>query len=153
MAQTLPIGQILITLPVLQILIAAYFTDVIGTHVCNPEWPGHARYHQAQTMDMLIFLEGMTLYLAWRSLYVPSVTQKTESLFFAALTGSAFLVTGILAPFFPGRLCLDKGVPPGEPGTPGNWIYGIPLAVTWAGYAVAVSQARRRDSTAIKKTK
>jgi hypothetical protein len=143
MGRLIPIGQILFTLPVLQVLIAAYFTDVIGTHVCNPDWPGHARYHQAETMNFIILLELMTLYYAWRSVFLVTAAEKTESLFVAALTGSIFFSSGLLAPYFPGRLCLDKGVPPGEPGTPGNWIYGVPLVVTWIGYHVATWQARQ----------
>ncbi|KIW08506.1 uncharacterized protein PV09_01400 [Verruconis gallopava] len=145
MARFLPVGQILLTLPALQIMIAAYFTDVLGTHVCNPDWPGHARYHNAQTMDLMIFLEIMTLYFTWRSPFLRGSTEKRESLFVAALIGSTFFVTGMLAPYFPGRLCLDKGVPPGEPGTPGNLIYGVPLVLNWIGYRVAIGRTQQSE--------
>jgi hypothetical protein len=151
MAQSLPFGQILLTLPVLQILLAAYFTDVVGTHVCNPAWDSHARYHEAQTMDILIFLEVLTLYLTWRSLFLTSVLEKKDSLYLASLSGSAFLVSGILAPFFPGKLCEGTGVSAGEPGTPGNWIYGVPLVVNWVGYALAVRQTEHASNLAQKK--
>jgi hypothetical protein len=139
MAKALTIGQILLTLPVLQILIASYFTDVIGTHICNPEWPGHARYHNAQTLDLMVFLEFMTFYYTWRPSFLATGKEQRESLFVAALTGSAFFITGLLAPLYPGALCVDKGVESGEPGTPGNWIYGVPLALNWIGYFLAIA--------------
>ena len=92
-------------------------------------------------MDLLIWLELMSVVYTWRSWYQIDVAAKKESLMVAALTASAFMATGIVAPYFPGRLCLDQGVPAGEPGTPGNFIYGAPLVVTWVGYWLGCRQA------------
>ena len=141
MPRQIPIGQILLSLPVIQLIAANYFVDVLGTHVCNPDWDGHARYHNAQTIDLMIWLEAMSFYYTWRSIYQIDAARKYDSLLVAALTGSAFMATGLIAPLFPGRLCLEQNVPAGEPGMSGNFVYGAPLVVIWLGYWLACRAA------------
>jgi uncharacterized protein DUF6640 len=133
-------GLILLSLQPIFISAGAFIMDYNETHVFNPTWPGHARFHNGQTMSMSVVLCALTLYYAWRSPYMTTVQTKRDSLLAAALIGSVYTFTGLTAQLYPGTLCVDrmfweKGA---DPGCPQNFIFGIPLVVNWLGYALAV---------------
>ena len=49
-----------VTLP-----IAAHLADMNQTHIYNPHWPPHAKFHNGQTLSMSLLLGGLTIFLAW----------------------------------------------------------------------------------------
>ena len=49
-----------VTLP-----IAAHLADMNRTHIYNPHWPPHAKFHNGQTLSMSLLLGGLTIFLAW----------------------------------------------------------------------------------------
>jgi hypothetical protein len=53
-----------VTLP-----IAAHLADMSQTHIYNPHWPPHAKFHNGQTLSMSLLLGsrlgGLTIFLAW----------------------------------------------------------------------------------------
>jgi hypothetical protein len=51
-----------VTLP-----IAAHLADMNRTHIYNPHWPPHAKFHNGQTLSMSLLLGGLTIFLAWWS--------------------------------------------------------------------------------------
>jgi hypothetical protein len=49
-----------VTLP-----IAAHLADMNKTHIYEPHWPPHAKFHNDQTLSMSIFLGALRISLAW----------------------------------------------------------------------------------------
>jgi hypothetical protein len=47
-----PVGKVLISLSAAGTLIGSYVADWNETHIHNPTWPPHAKFHNAQTMSM-----------------------------------------------------------------------------------------------------
>jgi hypothetical protein len=146
-------GLILLSLQPILISAGAFFMDYNETHVFNPTWPGHARFHNGQTMSMSMVLCLLTLYYAWRSPYLATIQTKRDSLLTAALIGSVYTFTGLTAQLYPGTLCVDKmfweyGA---DPGCPQNFIFGIPLVVNWLGYLVTSWQLGPENGSVTKK--
>ena len=45
--------------------VSAYAADWNETHIYNPRWPPHAKFHNARTMLLGTLLAGMTLFFTW----------------------------------------------------------------------------------------
>ena len=107
----------------------SFASDWSKTHIFNPKWPPHAKFHNGQTISMGFALAASTMYYAWRS--SDSIDAAKESVTVAAVFGSLYWVTGLAAWFYPGALGVDpefgKGFPQGPIFT--GW-----LALTWLGY-------------------
>src|SRR5690349_8634904 len=58
-------GRILLSVVATSNAIAPYVADWNATHVLNPRWPPHARFHNGQTMSMGMGLGLSTLYYCW----------------------------------------------------------------------------------------
>ncbi len=71
-------------------------------HLHNPAWPPHAKFHNAQTMLLGVFLGTLALVILFAShpLTLPMF------LIAAAVAGSYFLAM-VFAPFFPGTAWID----------------------------------------------
>ncbi|KAK7036098.1 alpha beta-hydrolase [Favolaschia claudopus] len=54
------IGKTLLTVVALVTSIGCYIADWNVTHIHNPMWPGHAKFHNGQTMSMGLLL-GITM--------------------------------------------------------------------------------------------
>ena len=123
------LGRTLLTLSALSLSFGAYLADFNETHVLNPNWPPHARFHNGQTMSLGLLLGLSAVYYAWRPL--PSKRTAADSLFTAALLGSFYWVAGLSAILYPG----SKGMDPefGE-GFPQAWLFVGELAVVWFGW-------------------
>jgi uncharacterized protein DUF6640 len=104
----LPFGKVLISLSAVGTMVGAYIADWNETHIHNPTWPPHAKFHNAQTMSMGAALALATLYHLWKP--GPSRT----SLDSAAIIASLYGVTQLTAAFYPETASVD---PPGED----NW--------------------------------
>ena len=103
-------GRIIITLAALSNSISPYLADFNATHVYNPNWPPHARFHNGQTMSLGLVLGLTTLYFAWRPVLSSTSFTKAmsrDSMFSAALVGSLYWITGVSAGFYPGAKFLD----------------------------------------------
>lgn len=103
-------GRLIFTALSLSNIIAPYLADFNESHVYNPKWPPHARFHNGQTMSMGVGLGLLTLYFAWRPVLSSAAFTKSmlkDHVFFAALAGSLYWVTGLSAGFYPGTKYLD----------------------------------------------
>jgi hypothetical protein len=139
-------GPILISSMAVFMAVGSFVADFNETHVYNPRWPPHARYHNGQTMSMAASLGAATLYYAWRS-HRPAATEaKKESIFTAALFGSLYCFTGLTAILYPGALGMDPEF--GE-GWPQKYVFGIPLIINWVGWWL---ENRRLSTANLKKT-
>ena len=80
---------------------AAYVMDWNATHIYNPLWPPHAKFHNGQTMSMGLLLGLLALWFVWRR---PGDGARFRiALIFAAL----YWVTQASAVLYPGTATID----------------------------------------------
>jgi hypothetical protein len=104
-----------VTLP-----IAAHLADMNRTHIYNPHWPPHAKFHNGQTLSMSLLLGGLTIFLAWcPSNNVPAM------LVAAAGAASLYFISQSTAILYPNTAYFDPEFKP-------QTVRGLPLAVVIA---------------------
>lgn len=96
------IGKFVISLLALSTVVSPYLIDFTATHLYNPHWPPHAKYHDAQTILLASFLGALSLYSLWRR-KGDQVFQLTLATVLAAL----FPLSAIGAIWFPGTAFAD----------------------------------------------
>ncbi|OIW25697.1 hypothetical protein CONLIGDRAFT_656435 [Coniochaeta ligniaria NRRL 30616] len=121
------LGKILLTVSATALIFASPMADYNHTHIFNPRWPPHAKFHTGQTITLSIALGLMTLFLTYRpdlASTSPRDAQilRKESLKLAAFTGSIYWLAGLAAYFFPGADGLDPEF--GGPGFPQGPVFG-----------------------------
>lgn len=102
-------GRALLTLTSLVTMTGAYFADWNETHIYNPDWPPHAKFHNAQTMSMGAALGLIGLYLLWvhRDAWSPFRLQVIVG------AASVYWITQLSAILYPGTALVDGDwVPP-----------------------------------------
>ncbi|PRY50972.1 hypothetical protein LY71_10235 [Geodermatophilus tzadiensis] len=104
--------------------------DLNATHVFNPEWPPHARFHGAAGWGTVAGAQLVALWLLWR----PASSAAEEDL--AART-AALLSAVAWAPFFPALATPGTAVED-EPGHLPR-VAGVPLNLVPAGLVPAVA--------------
>ncbi|EJT82299.1 hypothetical protein GGTG_02273 [Gaeumannomyces tritici R3-111a-1] len=120
------LGRALLTIDCVGLLFGAIIADFNETHIYNPRWPPHARFHNGQTMSLSVILGLATLFYTWRPYLssgagAVSAELSRDSLRVAAFTGSIYWIAGLAAYFFPGADGLDPEF--GGPGFPQKWIF------------------------------
>ena len=78
-------------------IVTPLLADWNETHIYNPRWPPHARFHNAHTMLLGVLLGGASVWLAWR----PGVLQL------AILAGAIYWIAQAGAILFPGTAFVD----------------------------------------------
>lgn len=116
------LGRIFLTLSAAGQVLGPFIADFNETHVLNPRWPPHARFHNGQTMSMGLALSLLTLYYTYRP--TPNLTAAKDSIFSAAIVGTLYWITGLSAILYPGSLAVDPEF--GE---------GFPQAKLFVGFA------------------
>lgn len=127
-------GRLCFTLTALGQILGPFIADFNETHVKNPRWPPHAKFHNGQTMSMGLSLGLATLYYTYRQ--VPQAL-KPDNLFIAAILGSLYWITGMSAILYPGSLGIDPEF--GE-GFPQGWAFSVLAAIPWLGYWVEIKK-------------
>ncbi|KAI0881820.1 uncharacterized protein GGS22DRAFT_192014 [Annulohypoxylon maeteangense] len=100
------LGRLLLTIDALGMCIGTLNADYFSeTHMFNPKWPPHAKFHNVQTVGLAMILSVMTLYYTWR----PARTRelKREFLFMSALSGSIYWFAGLLSILPPQTMGVD----------------------------------------------
>ncbi|KAI0898855.1 hypothetical protein F4806DRAFT_455824 [Annulohypoxylon nitens] len=120
------LGRLLLTIDAGGLAIGSVVADCFNeTHMFNPRWRPHAKFHNAQTVAMAVILSGLTLYYTWRHAKTPEL--RREFAFVSAVTGSIYWIAGLLAILPPGTMGVDP-----EFGGP-----GFPQAKVFVGFMVA----------------
>ncbi|KAI9690715.1 MAG: hypothetical protein M1820_009891 [Bogoriella megaspora] len=128
--QTLTPGRALLTLLALLQPFGAFTADFNHTHIYNPLWPPHAKFHTGQTMSLSLYLCLFSQYLLWRRspFSFPSKTSEQninfalDQLNIVLGLNAAYFVTQATAILFPEAAALD---PPGDPRSmPQFWVIG-----------------------------
>jgi hypothetical protein len=96
-----PFGKVLISLSAVGTMVGAYAADWNETHIHNPTWPPHAKFHNAQTMSMGAALSLVTLYHLWK----PGGSRA--SLESATIVASLYGLTQLSAGLYPETASVD----------------------------------------------
>ncbi|KAK3320479.1 hypothetical protein B0T19DRAFT_241275 [Cercophora scortea] len=137
------LGKILLTLDAVALLLGAPAADYNHTHIFNPRWPPHAKFHGGQTITLSLILGLATLYYTWRSSFsdrstpTPLVAQfrrraEQDSLRTAALLGSIYWLAGLVAVLYPGAEGIDPEFGTGFPQGPGFAVMAMAGVLGWA---------------------
>jgi len=122
-----PFGKVLISVSAVGTLVGSYIADWNETHIHNPAWPPHAKFHNAQTMSMGSALSLAALYHLWRP------GRSRASLDSAAIIASIYGVTQLSAGLYPGTASVD---PPREDNWPQLKTTLPSLGLVLLGYAI-----------------
>ncbi|KAI0008741.1 hypothetical protein F4779DRAFT_419158 [Xylariaceae sp. FL0662B] len=115
------LGRVLLTLDSISLILGAPIADYNHTHIFNPRWPPHAKFHNGQTITLSVLLGLATLYYTWRKPETPLL--RREYMRMAAITGSIYWLAGLSAILYPGTMGLDPEF--GGPGFPQAWIFTL----------------------------
>ncbi len=93
------ISAYIVTLVALVTLIGPYAADWNHTHIYNPHWPPHAKFHNAQTMLLGTVLAFGALWYTWKPVQVALIRKNNfkVALFLAAI----YWITQSLSILFP----------------------------------------------------
>ncbi|KAI1207304.1 uncharacterized protein F4807DRAFT_183811 [Annulohypoxylon truncatum] len=129
------LGRLLLTVDALGMCIGTLKADYFNeSHMFNPRWPPHAKFHNVQTIGLAVILSIITLYYTWR----PARTRELnrEFMFMSALSGSIYWFAGLIAILPPGTAGLDPEF--GGPGFPQGPLFvalmGCGLLGAWLEY-------------------
>ncbi|ORY09421.1 hypothetical protein BCR34DRAFT_487196 [Clohesyomyces aquaticus] len=128
----LTLGKSLMSLIALVTIIGPYLADWSKTHVLNPNWPPHARFHNGQTMTTGALLGLLSLYY----LHSPAASHSPalhplSALNHALLFLHLYYVPALSGILYPGADWMDPEF--GE-GRPQLYFFSVVLAVAWVGW-------------------
>lgn len=106
MKKNITSGKIIISILGLFTAISPYLADWNVTHIYNPNWLPHAKFHNAQTMVLGAFLGILTLYYLW---FKKSINEKKRFIE-ATIFVSLYWLAQFPAYFYPGTKLQDPGV-------------------------------------------
>lgn len=134
------IERLLTTLGLLVPLVVLPLLEISDTHVFNPTWPPHARFHEVWQLCTNGAISLVALWLAWKRDGVQLAGALGLCVMGCALGAHA------LAPTYGGALIY--------PGGPGGTMLGIPAAilvplVTSLMFFAAILLARHRTRSAL----
>ena len=138
--KNLKIGAWIITLVALITIVGPFAADWSSTHLFNPRWTPHAKFHNAQTMLLGLGLGASALWFVWRQ----SGDAKTN-LLAAAVFAALYWITQAGSITFPGTALFDPEFAPNS-ALPVQVIMDvIILGVLGFGYYL---ESRRRSALA-----
>jgi hypothetical protein len=96
------IGKALISIVALYAAFGSYFFDWNKTHIFNPDWPPHAKFHNAQDMLLGTATGLLALWVLWLQ-----KTDERNKLILSTVLASLYWITQFGAVFFPGTALAD----------------------------------------------
>ena len=99
--------------------IGSFWADYNATHIFNPNWPPHAKFHGGQTLSMSVLLGLMTIVFAWRK-----TGDRTSAVIAASGFGALYWISQGAAILYPGTAFFDPQFI-----TPNSFPLGIALQV------------------------
>jgi hypothetical protein len=137
-------GKVLISTVALAAPLGGVAADWNETHVHNPNWPPHAKFHNGQTLAFGFELAGLSLWQLWRPSHRPR-----SALRWGTLLAGLYWAAQAPAILMPGAALTDPEFAGREPrvgGIPANQLTAQ-AAVIWpllaAGYALAADRPSR----------
>jgi hypothetical protein len=100
------IGRLLISLVAVLSTLTPYLADWNVTHIYNPTWPPHAKFHNAQTLVLGTILSFLCIYCLWFRKGITEPQKLNEGTVLASLN----YLAQMLATLFPGTGLTDHGL-------------------------------------------
>lgn len=129
------LGRILLTTVLLDTGIVSTIVDWNSSHLFNPTWPPHARFHDVAMLNLLNGVCIIALWLMWRRSTEPEIGVRVAALVPVIFWG-AFFYTTLLIPGTSLRATADEFVPSlaGFPLYPNVIIAAINVVLSVLGY-------------------
>lgn len=99
------IGKILVSFIAIFTAVSPYLADWNETHIYNPKWTAHAKFHNAQTMIFGALLGLLSLASLWIRKDISAKEKLNQGTLFAAL----YWLAQMPAILFPGTAFADEG--------------------------------------------
>ena len=143
------IGPCLLSLVAAVTIFGSFLADWNTTHIYNPNWPPHAKFHNGQTMAVGVLLGLAALFFTWRRR-----GDARTNLIAAALFDAFYWISQAMAFLFPGVAWTDPNLlKPGQTLhpviAPQGYIdiallalIAIGVALTWSATSPASSRER-----------
>jgi hypothetical protein len=124
------VSQLVLTGAAIGTIVGTARADLTRTHVFNPAWPPHARFHNVAALGTVTGTQLLGLWLVWR----PATTPAAREL---AIKTAALLPVIAWAPFY-AALATPGAAVEDEPGHLPR-VAGIPLNLIPAALVPAIS--------------
>lgn len=120
--------------------VGSFIADYSVTHVFNPRWMPHAKFHNGQTMSLSVMLASLSIAL----LFLPtdSPRHRKQNLLLAATVGSLYCAAAMCASLFPGTAWSDPEFETSVPAAQA-YIFGIQLVAVWVAYWLEIRRLRK----------
>lgn len=127
--------RIILTLIGTATSVGGYLADWNETHVFNPKWTPHAKFHNGQTMSTGLGLGLLTFYYTWRGSNTSTREGLMDNLLTATLMASLYWATQLSAILYPGTKWVDEEFREshGEPQKRGAPVI---FGVCWAAFGI-----------------
>ena len=109
-------AKILLSVLTVATTLVSVVADWNGSHIFNPDWPPHARFHDIMLLTLLVGLLPLLLWLLWRKSAEPEVAIKVTTAILLIFWGSFYL-----------NYLIPGTSPRAFPDIPPPSLYGIPL--------------------------
>jgi hypothetical protein len=96
------LGKVLISLVSGTTAIGPYAADWNETHIFNPTFTPHAKFHNAQAMSLGAALGAVGMWQLWKR-----SGDEREALTISAIASSLYWITQMAASFYPGAKAVD----------------------------------------------
>jgi len=96
------VSRLLFTLSGVGLTLGAHLADLSRSHMFNPRWPPHAKFHTGQTLSMSLLLSVLTICFAWRR-----TSDQHDAVFATAGFAAAYWVTQATAIAYPNTAFYD----------------------------------------------
>ncbi len=97
------IGRWLFSLNAVLVGGGGFLADMSHTHIYNPRWPPHAKFHDGQTMAVGLLLALVSLFFAWRR-----VGDRQTNVLATTILAGLLYVSQAAANLFPGVAWTDS---------------------------------------------
>jgi hypothetical protein len=128
-------SRLLLTAVGLATSVGGYLADWNETHVFNPKWTPHAKFHNGQTMSTGLGLGMLTFYYTWRSKNTATREGLVDNLLTAALLASFYWATQVSAILYPGTQWVDDEFRESH-GAPQKRGAPVIFSVCWAAFGL-----------------
>ncbi len=109
-------SRLLFTLLAILLPLGSHLADYNETHIFNPHWPPHAKFHGGQTLMFSWLLGICSAFFAWRK-----TNDRLTTVLAASLFTAIYFVAQAGAILYPGTAVVDP-----DAITPVSFILGIP---------------------------
>ena len=141
-------GKVILSFVLIVGAVASVFVDWQPSHLFNPTWPPHAKFHDWAMLNHLLGTSALALWLLWRKSSEPQVAIKVAAVI-PSIFWFAFFYTTTLLPdtslnAFPSVHWPEVGGFIIEPNEVGAFVFTI---ISLVGYRVAMADLKRASQT------